>query len=326
MTSRSSIFALIYGLPGAGKTTDMGASFPNSIFVCRKAKVVDDLLPHGLKSIVSNWQYTPRYHGVRTIMDVIDIVKELNALRMAGKLPPHLAIVDTICVDDLTEIADDTLRHLEDTRNLSGLKLWGALQRTFMDFRIAAQDAALNVVCNSWAAEPTTKEGKFCIGGPKFPSHSLTTLIPGVYDNVFRCVNDPLRLPWPNTYVATADTQWVSKDRDNIVTRLKAAPMNLGEIFRAANYTISRHPDLPWQEAEVVKMTDALLAGGAGTERSVLNPLYAELRATLIARYTELKVPNSTDVASAHARWTARDALDRTLIRRGLNAAQEVFF
>ena len=81
-----------------------------------------------------------------------------------------------------------------------------------------------------------------------------------------------------------------------------------------------------WQEAEVVKMTDALLAGGAGTERSVLNPLYAELRATLIARYTELKVPNSTDVASAHARWTARDALDRTLIRRGLNAAQEVFF
>jgi len=326
MTTRSAIFALIYGLPGSGKTTDMGGSFPNSIFVCRKAKGGDSSLPHGLKAIISNWQYTPLFHGVQTIFDVINLVKELNALRLAGKLPAHLAAVDTICVDDLTEIADDTLRFLEESRGLSGLKLWGALQRAFMDFRVAAQDASLNVVCNSWLVDPATKEGRFHIGGPKFPSHSLTTLIPGVFDNVFRCVTDPLRLPWPNTYVAMPDNQWVQKDRDNIVTKLKAAPMNLGEIFRAANYTISRHPDLPWQEAEVQKMADALLAGTVGGERGILNPLYAELRTLLTQKYTDLKVPNSNDVATAHARWTARDALDRMMIRRGLNTAHDSFF
>jgi hypothetical protein len=87
--------------------------------------------------------------------------------------------------------------------------------------------------------------------------------------------------------------------------------MNLGELIRAANYELSRHPDLGWQEDVVSKVAAQMLQDGAAKDKETANSVYADL------------VKNG--VKPLHAKWTLRDAMDRSVIQRALAARNSVF-
>ena len=133
-------------------------------------------------------------------------------------------------------------------------------------------------------------------------SGNLPEQVPAMFDMVLRCGLDPMRKPWPGIYQCVADPNYTMKDRLNIATVCHPAPMNMAELIRAADYTVSRHPDMGWQEEVVEKIAQQMLAEGAGRDKDIANGVYADL------------IKNG--VKPAHARWTMRDALDRTVIRR----------
>lgn len=87
--------------------------------------------------------------------------------------------------------------------------------------------------------------------------------------------------------------------------------MNLGEILRAAGYTISRLPELDWQEEIVQNITTQLLESDGSSSNAVASEWYTRLLEKVDHRI---------------ARWTVRDALDRSVIQRGLTSARSSFF
>lgn len=101
------------------------------------------------------------------------------------------------------------------------------------------------------------------------------------------------------------------KDRLNIATQCHPAPMNMAELIRAADYDVSRHPDLGWQEEIVEKVAQQMLAEGAGRDKDIANSVYADL------------IKNG--IRPQHARWTLRDALDRAVIRRAKAQRESTF-
>jgi hypothetical protein len=123
-----------------------------------------------------------------------------------------------------------------------------------------------------------------------------------VFDMVLRCGLDPMRKPWPGIYQCVADPNYIMKDRLNIASVCHPAPMNMAELIRAADYVVSRHPDLTWQEDVVEKVAMQMLQEGATRDKDIANAVYADLIAN--------------GVRPAHAKWTLRDSLDRAVIRR----------
>ena len=140
-------------------------------------------------------------------------------------------------------------------------------------------------------------------------SGKLPEQIPAMCDMVFRCGHEPMRKPWPGVYHCEFSTDYVMKDRFNVATRIHPAPMNLSEILRAAGYDMSRHSDLGWQEEVVEKVALSLLSGEPVAE--TVNSSYKHLI--------------EGGVTPAAARWTMRDALDRSVIRRALASTDGTF-
>ena len=152
------------------------------------------------------------------------------------------------------------------------------------------------------------QDGTRIRGGPML-SGKLPEQIPAMCDMVFRCGHEPMRKPWPGVYHCQFSTDYVMKDRFNVATRMTPAPMNLAEILRSAGYDMSRHSDLSWQEEIVEKVALSLLAGEPVAE--TVNSSYKHLI--------------GGGVTPAAARWTMRDALDRSVIRRALAATDDIF-
>ena len=141
-------------------------------------------------------------------------------------------------------------------------------------------------------------------------SGKLPEQVPAMCDMVLRCGSEPARKPWPGVYHCDYSTDYVMKDRLNIASRMSPAPMNLGEILRAAGYVIKRHPDLDWQEAVVESIATQITESEDPVK--AVNDAYGAL------------LENS--VEPAVARWTLRDATDRVVIRRSLAMRDSTFY
>jgi hypothetical protein len=87
--------------------------------------------------------------------------------------------------------------------------------------------------------------------------------------------------------------------------------MNIGEILRLNGYAISRLPSAPWQEALVEKMAGQF----EPLDDSAIREKAAENYKLLCAQTNPML-----------ARWTVRDAIDRTVLRRAKAAAQGSFY
>ena len=87
------VFAISYGESGLGKSTDMAATFPNGLFVCR---------PGGMQCAESFLGLRVREIHVRTLEEVINLIP-------LAKTHGH----DAIIVDDLSLLAESTERDLD---------------------------------------------------------------------------------------------------------------------------------------------------------------------------------------------------------------------
>ena len=279
-----------YGPSGSGKTTDLGYSFPNALFIATRGAL------QPLRSICG---YEPAQLDGKTIDDATKFLEKLS------KTPSH--DFDAVVVDDFSFLAEQQFA-LYDKR-FSGFALWGKLRDSALAFRNAARYANVHVILNCWEQPPKMKpDGTRVRGGPLL-SGRLPEQIPAMCDMVLRCGHEPMRKPWAGVYQCQYSTDYVMKDRYNIVSRLHPAPMNLAEIFRAAGLTVSRHADLGWQEEIVETVAQSLLAGNPVAE--TVNSAYKNLL--------------DGGVSTHAARWTMRDALDRSVIQRALTAQDDIF-
>lgn len=285
--SREPVLALSYGPSGIGKTTDTGLSFPNALFIAA---------PGALQSIRNVAGYEPLVEHAVTIPDVTKLINTIGSYKAKGQDTK----IDAIVADDFSYLAEQTFAQLE--KKFNGFRLWGELRDAIIDFRNASRFAKVHIIVNCWEQAPKDKPGGARVKGGPMLSGNLPEQVPAMFDMVLRCGLDPMRKPWPGIYQCVADPNYTMKDRLNIATVCHPAPMNMAELIRAADYPVSRHPDLHWQEEIVEKVAQQMFAEGAARDKDIANGVYADL------------IKNG--VKPAHARWTMRDALDRTVIRR----------
>ena len=279
-----------YGPSGIGKTTDNGYSFPQALFAAA---------PGALNSIRTTCGYEPKQtNGVNTIMDATKLIEAIQ-----GK-------VSVVVFDDFSFLAEQTFQYLEKDRGLSGFKLWGELRDATLEFRNKSRYCGITVVLNCWIQPPKTNaQGKKIRGGPKL-SGNLPEAVPAMCDVVLQAAYEAQRRPWGAVYRCVPEGAYTMKDRFNVATLCDPAPMNLGELMRAAGYDLPRHPDLPHQEEQVEAIAQKL-TGDPDEDAALVNTIYAELL--------------RNNVPVLFARWTLRDALDRAVIRRSMAHANSMF-
>ena len=285
MTECESFVVLTFGPSGVGKTTDQGYSFPTALFAAA---------PGALASIRSVCGYVPARQEVSTLQDATKLLKSIS-----GKF-------DVLVIDDFSFMAEQTFGRLE--KKYKGFELWGKLRDAALEFRDQARYSKVSVVMNAWEQDPKVRNGVRVRGGPAL-SGRLPEQIPALCDVVLRAMHDLRRQPWPAVYRCHLDPSWIMKDRFNVASQIDPAPMNLGELLRAAGIPIKRHPDLPKQETQVEALAQFFLGQAAPADAA--NDIYHQL------------VESGTPVEVA--RWTLRDALDRTEIRKGLALARSTF-
>jgi len=286
---RDPFVAATYGPSGIGKTTDMGYSFPTALFVAA---------PGALSSIQSVCGYLP--DRAESIGDIRAATQLIERVGRAGEY-------QTIVIDDFSFLAEQTFALLE--KKYNGFKLWGALRDIVLEFRNQSRFAGLNVVLNCWEQGPKTRmNGQKVRGGPQL-SGNLPEQVPAMCDVVLRAVHEPARQPWPAAYRCEVSPTYNMKDRFDVASRVDPAPMNLGEILRAAGHSIARHPEIQDQERQV-SILSAQLAHDANP--TAVNELFSALR--------------SSGMGAHAARWTMRDAVDRAVIQNALAKDSETFF
>lgn len=262
-------------------SSDCCYSFPRALFVAA---------PNALEPARSLCGYDPKaqIRQADTIRDAIPLIK---VAKDAG--------LDTIVFDDFSYLAEATVQYHERLHKgkSNGFAVWNGVKADAVDFRDEARYCGLHVILNTWLQGPKLKDGMTLRGGPMLPM-KLPEAIPALCDLVLQAGTNPMRRPWGGIYKCYLDSQWTMKDRFHVTPA--EAPMNLGEILRAAGYEIKRHPGLPWQEEMVEKIARAVLNGAPEAE------FFKSAWAVLEARNHHPK----------HIAWTMRDAVDRVALRR----------
>lgn len=280
------VVVMTYGPSGVGKTVDSGFSFPRALFMAA---------PGAVTSIERTCGYAPDRVPVLDIGTATEVLSKVSSK------------YGTVVIDDFSFMAEQSFAILES--RYSGYTLWGELRKLVLNLRDASRNAGVNVILNSWEQGPKkTIKGERVRGGPKL-SGNLPEAMPAMCDVVLRAVHDPARQPWPVVYKCSTDPSWVLKDRFNIVPQLQSAPMNLAEILRAADVNVPRREDYGGQEEHVEKIANEL-TGDPTEDVELANAMFKKLR---------------ENHPHTYAYWTVRDAMDRAVIRVGLQEAQNTF-
>lgn len=282
-----SLVVMTYGPSGIGKSTDLGYSFPNALFLAA---------PGALHSVENTCGYKPKSIMVPTIEKVVELMPSISK------------DFDTIVIDDFSFLAEQTFAILDS--RFTGFKVWNELRDVALSFREKARYAGIRVIMSCWEQPPKTKPNGAKIRGGPLLAASLPEQVPAMCDVVLRAVHEPNRKPWPAVYKCNNDPNWVLKDRLDVVPHISPAPMNIGEVLRAAGIHITRHPELKGQE-EMVETIAQSLSGDPAVDSNAANDMFKALL--------------SAGKPYAEARWTLRDALDRALIRKGLREARSRF-
>ena len=272
------VFGLSYGPSSYGKTADAGLAFPTALFFVRKG---------GLKSITALGGFMPHSVEVSDLDDAAKVLRENQ-----GKYPAFV-------FDEFDFLVEDTFRKYE--RRFSGYKLFGELKRAVLNFRNDVRETPGHVWLTALEKGPKLKDdGTKIRGGPALTG-DLPEKLPAMCDLVLRASRDPMRRPWAGIYrLDVNSSDWVGKDRDNGTP--DPAPMNVGEILRFNGYDLPRLPSLPWQEGVVAGIHAKLIDVEEEQEPEIAQEWYAKLI--------------GQGIGPQAARWTVRDALDRTLLHR----------
>lgn len=288
-TFKDAAFVIAYGPSKIGKTTDLLYSLPRAFFIANRA---------ALKPSVNVVGFDLPESAVKeasTIEEATKIVQDVTKQKDRHGHP----LYDAVGVDDFSLLAETTISVLE--RRLSGFKLWGALRDDVLDFRNAARKGGMHVVVNAHESSPRTYNGAFIRGGPKLPGR-LPEDLPAHADLILRAVANPNGVgPWPAAYRCTAlDSQYISGDRHGVTPDM--APLNIGEILRAAGYKLRRAPGMEW----IDNVADALAA--SLLERPTEEPAILNN----VAKYVFANHSQNL----LQIRWAVRDGRDRAILKK----------
>ena len=267
-------FAIVYGESGMGKSTDMAATFPNGLFVCR---------PGGMQCAESFLGIRVREIHVRTLDEVINLIP-------LAKEQGH----DAIVVDDLSLLAESTERDLDRSGYGSRNKFakYTHLNGLAAGLREQGRFAGIHFACNAHE-RPSGRDasGRERRGGPKLPSWNMGDSVVHEASLVLRACRDQSRPgPWKAVYDCGAEG-WISKDR--LTAAAARSPQNLRAILTAAGYKLARTPGLDWQGEVVGSVMDKL---NRGEDRaSVVEAVWPKL--------------TGAGLDPRHVAWALRDAL-----------------
>lgn len=283
--SSSPMVAVLYGVPKTGKTTDILYSLPRSFFFAR---------PPALKPSIKVVGYEPPPNQIWYTNRIQEMTKYLPKLGSE---------FDSVAVDDFSVQAEETYNAIKAAyKGSNNYAPWGFLRQEVIDFINAARDCGKHVIINTHEGPPKTKNGAVIRGGPQLPT-DLPEKLPALADTVLRAYPDPNRLgPWKMVYRCTeTDPNYISGDRNGVTPDM--APMNLGEIMRAAGYKLRRAPGLEWLD-EVAE----LIAG------YLLNATSQQQPEVMAAAADYMRTRGVTN--DLHMRWAMRDGLDRAMLRK----------
>jgi hypothetical protein len=284
-------FILTYGRSGIGKSVDCVYSFPNALYIS---------VPGALQCAEFLCGYTPAQ------IDVADLGKATEVLVNLAK---GGAKYDTVVVDDISFLVEQTVRAIQGNAAQMSLPGWGKVYQMALDFRKTARYLDMTVVINCWERCPhTTQKGEYIRGGPKFPGQ-LPEMFSSMADMVLRCDIDSRRKPWTGIYRCENSKQYIMKDRLSKCYSMSPIPMNLGEILRSSGIEVSRLKSLAWQEEVVESLSTSFQE--TSDPLSLANTTYSSMLAK--------------GIAAPYVKWTLRDAMDRAVIRQALSQSQQSF-
>lgn len=295
---KAPVLGLIYAPSKTGKTTDCLYSFTRALWFAA---------PGALKPSESVCGYAIPDSNVIDA-ESIPYVEALIAKLKPGK-------VDAVVVDDLSLLAERTVRHFVALR-YSGFDLWRAVRDAFLALRETARRKSLHVILNAHDQGPRMINNARMRGGPLLPGKAADD-IPKACDFVLRAQPIPRldkAVGWPVVYRCTPeDPDYVSGDRDNVTA--DRSPMNIGEILRLAGYNLPRLAALPWQE-RMVENASKLFASVL-TDDAACKRLNAEIIDGCMKKF---------GATEQHGIWTARDAYDRAVLRVGLSGHRRHYY
>ena len=266
-------FAVVYGASGLGKSTDMAATFPNALFVCR---------PGGMQCAASFLGLGVREIHVRTLEDVINLIPH-------AKEHGH----DAIVVDDLSLLAESTERDFDVSGQGSRNKFakFAHLNSLAAALREQGRFTGIHFAANAHERpKGRDAQGRERRGGPKLASWNMADSVVHEASLVLRCTQDGSRAgKWKSVYDCGGEG-WIGKDR--LTAAAERSPQNLRAILTAGGYTLSRPPGLEWQDEVVGSVTDKL---NSGEDRaSVVEALWPKL--------------TGAGLDPRHVAWALRDA------------------
>ena len=183
-TGRVAAFALIYGESGLGKSTDMAATFPGALFVCR---------PGGMQPAVSFLGIEVRKVHVRTLEEVIGLIP-------LAKEHGHTAVV----VDDLSLLAESTDRDFEVSGAAAHNKFakYVHLNTLTASLREQGRFTGIHFGCNAHERpRGRDAQGRARSGGPKMASWNMADSVVHEASLVLRCTRDSSRPgSWKSVY------------------------------------------------------------------------------------------------------------------------------
>jgi hypothetical protein len=290
-TAPLAAFALIYGESGLGKSTDMAATFPGALFVCR---------PGGMTPAASFLGITVREIHVRTLEEVIGLIP-------LAKEHGH----DSVVVDDLSLLAESTDRDFEVSGKAARNKFAKYVHLNTLCASLREQGRFVGIHFAANAHErPRGKDaqGRERSGGPKMASWNMAESVVHEASIVLRCTQDASRRDkWKSVYDVGGDG-WVGKDR--MTAAAARSPQNLRAILTAGGYTLARTPGLEWQD-EVVGSVKSKLDSGED-HASLVEALWPKL--------------TGAGLDPRHVAWALRDGFAAHELRQSTaNRFRELF-
>lgn len=295
------VFGIIYSPSGAGKSSACCFAFPHAFFIGPQG---------GVTKVARSVVGLP----VETGLPRTDEGKLLTVDKICQVLPTVAAAgYRAVVIDDITVIGERTsaaLGQIYSKRGGDVYERWEAVANQFMLLRDTARALSIHVILNAHPLPPwVDKQGIRQKGGPALPGRVTPLRFPPVADFVYRAVVD---LAWPDPewhgYFECDPTQpdWYTKDRHDAFGGQTKAPMNLGEILRAAGYDIPRLAGLEWQEALVEVGANAVVAGAAF--ETVWVEVAAQARTRFVAGW-------AVEAAYCALRWTRLDLYARSYLK-----------
>lgn len=288
-------FVVVYGEGGSGKSADLLYAAPKAIHIAPEGEILPAIgvvgyVPPALQILK---------HDAMTLSNVRDSVK--------GMLHEHPE-AEAVVLHGVTPMMDRTFRAMSGVDNRKkyhelGMAFAGAIDQW-------RGQSGKHVLIDGHVRPPVWNERKKTYtekGMPRLPTIGMGKALVGAVNLALRVADDSERQGWPKCYrcgPSPGQEMWMTKDRYGVVG-IKA-PLNLGEILRAAGHPLSRPVGWEWQEEWVAWAVGEVIGG-----KRHINTVLGDFHKGVMALSETL--PGRTHHGLI---WMARDIRDRIEIQQ----------